>query len=117
MHLSLELHSSRSNRPSVHVSCCFGIDAHSRGTTATVKAKQTTMAEEPATTTSMAGCMIHDLVDLIQEKILKNRKSRNEEHWRTLKVSASAGAAVIVRFGTVLSRWTIHIGLLEDLPS
>jgi hypothetical protein len=56
-------------------------------TPATVKTKQTTMAQELATTTSMAGCMIHDLVDLIQEKILKNRKSRNEEHWRTLKVS------------------------------
>jgi hypothetical protein len=52
------------------------------------QSKQTTMAEELATTTSMAGCMIHDLVDLVQEKILKNRKSRNEEHWRTLKVSA-----------------------------
>jgi hypothetical protein len=53
-------------------------------------AQFTTMADaaalESATVDSVSGNIIHDVVDYIQERILKDRQSRSEEHWRILMV-------------------------------
>jgi hypothetical protein len=51
----------------------------------------TTMADdtgalESATIESVTGSIFHDVVDYIQEKILKDRRSRSEEHLEILMV-------------------------------
>jgi hypothetical protein len=43
-------------------------------------------ALESAMIDSINGSIIHDIVDYIQERILKDRQSRSEEHCRILEV-------------------------------
>jgi hypothetical protein len=76
-------------------------------------------ALESATIDSVTGSIIHDVVDYIQEIILKDRKSRSKAHWRILMVGCVLEIVrSIPHFDYLLSlsqSMFITVGLLEDL--
>jgi hypothetical protein len=74
-------------------------------------------ALESATIDSITGSIIHDIVDYIQERILKDRQSRSEEHCRILEVGCVfENVQSIPHFDYLLSlSQSIFLGILGDL--